>query len=48
MLNAKIKVKSAPTGIIKPPKELRKLIDCTAKRVALTDKGSTFEELVIK
>jgi len=34
MLSEKIKVKSAPTGIIRPPKELRKIIDYVAGSVA--------------
>ena len=47
-MESKIKVKSAPTGIIMPPKDLIRIIDCTAGKVAAAEKGSTFEEIVIK
>ena len=45
-MDLNIKVKSAPTGIIIPPKNLRKTIDTAAQYVA--ENGSTFEELLFK
>ena len=46
MQDLNIKVKSAPTGIILPPKPLRKTIDKTAEYVA--ENGSNFEMILIK
>lgn len=45
-MDLNIKVKSAPTGIIQPPKTLRKTIDKTAQYVA--ENGSTFENILKK